>query len=168
MARRLYGASPADYVVNTTTGAPRSGVTVTIYTASSGGSQVTDLQNMSFQAISTVTSDANGGFRFYGPDGTDATLWASTGGGSRYAVNCADLGATRAPLSHSHDSAQFSSGTLLYSAMTPGTVITVDKVKNGNSWPGSRPTARTDVTVHWVGDTDPGGIAINGDVWYDL
>lgn len=91
MARLLYGASAADYVVNATTGIPQAGVTVTIYTAVSGGSQVTDLLNSSQQAVTTVTTDSAGGFRFYGPDGTTATLWASTGGGTRYAVQPATV-----------------------------------------------------------------------------
>ena len=89
MARFLYAASPADYVV-AASGAPVAGATVTIYNALSGGSQVTDLQNMAGGAISTVTTDSAGGFRFYGPDAESGTLFATTGR-TRFAVNPAYL-----------------------------------------------------------------------------
>jgi len=104
MARLLYAATPADYVINSGTGRPESGVTVTVYTAVTGGTQVTDLLTAGGTPITTVTTDSAGGFRFQGPDGTDATLWVSVSGGTRFAVNVADLGTTRAPLTHTHDS----------------------------------------------------------------
>ena len=171
MARNLYAATPADYVINSATGLPQSGVTVTVYTAVTGGTQVTDLLTAGGDAITTVTSDASGGFRFQGPDEEDATLWVSTGGASRFAVNVADLGATRAQATHTHGTGNLidDDGFLALSLLPDGVPIVVDKVKESGTWP-SRPTARTDVPVIWVGDTDPGGSpkAIDGDLWLDL
>lgn len=66
--------------------------------------------------------------------------------------------------SHTHVAADITSGTFSLALMPAGSTITVDKVKNGGSWP-SRPTARTDVRCDWLGNTDPGGAAINGDTW---
>ena len=78
MARYLYAATPADYVINSVTGLPSAGVTVTVYTAVTGGTQVTDLLTAAGGAITTVTSDSAGGFRFQGPDGEQDTLWVDT------------------------------------------------------------------------------------------
>jgi hypothetical protein len=171
MARLLYAATPADYVVNSATGLPQAGVTVTVYTAVTGGTQVTDLLTAAGAAIETVTTDSAGGFRFQGPDGEEDTLWVSTGGASRFAVNAADLGATRAPLTHTHGTGNLldTDGFLALALLPDGVPLVVDKVKAGGTWP-SRPTARTDVPVIWIGDTDPGGSpkAINGDLWLDL
>lgn len=171
MARLLYAATPADYVINSATGLPAAGVTVTVYDAVTGGSQVTDLLTAAGATITTVTSDSAGGFRFQGPDGIEDTLWVSTGGSTRFAVNAADLGATRAPLEHSHGTGNLidADGFLALALLPDGVPLVVDKVKEGGSWP-NRPTARTDVPVIWIGDTDPGGSpkAINGDVWIDL
>jgi hypothetical protein len=171
MARNVYAATAADYVIDSATGRPKSGVIVTIYDARTGGSQVTDLQDMSNNAQSTVTTDATGGFRFQGPDSEDDTLWAQVAGSStRYAVYpVASSGTPYAKSTHSHTLSQFSSGTLGLAFAPVGQVLFVSKAANGGSWPVSRPTARTDVCVLWIGDTDPGSIAVNNlDVWLDL
>lgn len=86
MARTLYAASPADYVINADTGKPAGGVTVTVWTAVTGGSQVTDLLNAEDQSVTTITTDSLGGFRFSGPDGTTGSLWVSVAGGDRFVV----------------------------------------------------------------------------------
>lgn len=61
-----------------------------------------------------------------------------------------------------------SSGTISIERLTPGSVIVVDYYKNvygaTNAWPASRPTARTDLVINWVGPSDPGAIAIAGDI----
>ena len=171
MARNIYAATPADYVIDSATGRPKSGVTVSIYDARTGGSAVTDLQDMSNGAQSSVTTDSNGGFRFQGPDGEDDTLWAQVSGNStRYAVYPVTASGTPyAKVTHSHSTAEFASGTLGLAYAPVGQVLFVSKVKNGGSWPVSRPTARTDVCVIWIGDTDPGSISVNDvDVWLDL
>jgi hypothetical protein len=52
--------------------------------------------------------------------------------------------------------------------LPPGGMIVVDKAKAfygaAGVWPSSRPTSRTDICVLWLGDTDPGTIAIAGDI----
>lgn len=49
-----------------------------------------------------------------------------------------------------------------------GAVIVVDKAKAfygaAGVWPSIRPTARLDIVVLWLGDTDPGIIAVAGDI----
>lgn len=83
MARYLYAASPADYVVDATTGLPIPGAVVTVWSARSGGSQITDLQNLSGTAVSSVTANAQGFYAFYCPDGYTENVWLSTGTGDR-------------------------------------------------------------------------------------
>lgn len=63
------------------------------------------------------------------------------------------------------DTSAVTTGTFDIARLSPGSVLTVDKVKNSGSWPGSRPSARTDITYQFSGDTDPAAIAINGDFW---
>lgn len=74
-----------------------------------------------------------------------------------------------AAVSHTHTAADLTSGTLALARVAAGATIVVDKAKGGfgaaaGSWPAARPTSRTDVTVWWIGDTEPGSIAVNGDV----
>lgn len=69
--------------------------------------------------------------------------------------------------SHTHAATDITSGLLGVADAPAGSQIVVDKVKNGGTWP-ARPTARTDVTVKWIGDTDPSTAAINGDTWLDI
>lgn len=58
-------------------------------------------------------------------------------------------------------------GQLAVDRLPIGAPLTVDKAKAfygaAGSWPTSRPTARTDICIEWLGDTDPGNIAIAGD-----
>lgn len=83
MARYLYAASPADYVVDANTGLPIPGAVVTVWSARSGGSQITDLQDLSGTAVSSVTANAQGFYAFYCPDGYTENVWLSTGTGDR-------------------------------------------------------------------------------------
>lgn len=59
------------------------------------------------------------------------------------------------------------SGTVDLERLPPGSVIVIDKAKDiygaAGSWPGARPSARIDLVFHWVGDDDPGVIALAGD-----
>lgn len=86
MARYLYAASPADYVVDGSTGLPVPGAVVTVWTARTGGSQVTDLQTVGGSPITQVTADSAGFLAFYGPDGLTDNLWLYSGSGSRLVV----------------------------------------------------------------------------------
>ena len=86
MARYLYAASPADYVVDGSTGLPVPNAVVTVWNARTSGSQITDLQNLLGQAITQVTADSAGFLAFYGPDGMTDNLWLYSGSGSRLVV----------------------------------------------------------------------------------
>ena len=86
MARYLYAASPADYVVDGSTGLPVPNAVVTVWNARTSGSQITDLQNLLGQAITQVTADSSGFIAFYGPDGMTDNLWLYSGSGSRLVV----------------------------------------------------------------------------------
>jgi hypothetical protein len=90
MARVLYGNTPADFTLS------RSGKIVpdaplTVWTDVSAGSQVTDLLDYANQPVATITSDDSGLVRFYGPDGTDSTLWIQSGSSTRLAVRPVNL-----------------------------------------------------------------------------
>ena len=86
MARYLYAATPADYVVNATTGLPVPNAVVTVWNARTGGSQVTDLQTLAGGTITQVTADSQGYIAFYGPDNMTDLLWIYAGSGPRLAV----------------------------------------------------------------------------------
>jgi hypothetical protein len=91
VTRYLYGASPADYTVNATTGAPTAGVTFNVYN-NIGGTQITDLKAATGatlaegSAITQITSNGVGAFPFYGPDGYSETLWIQ-GSTTWYGIN---------------------------------------------------------------------------------
>lgn len=51
-----------------------------------------------------------------------------------------------------------------YDQIPPYSTLTIDKAKNGGTWP-ARPTSRTDICVVWTGNTDPGAAALDGDKW---
>jgi hypothetical protein len=92
IGRRKFGGGVADYTINAAgtsiTLAPNA--TVTFWSALTGGSQFTDLQNTGGGGITSVTSDANGQLpEFFGP----ANIWkmaADAGGGSRRWVIAVD------------------------------------------------------------------------------
>src|SRR5574343_169273 len=85
MARLLYGNSPADFTI-TPTGRLLPGSVLTVWTAVTGGTQVTDLQYSLGNATTVVTSDEYALVRFYGPDGENDTLWLDGGTGVRLLV----------------------------------------------------------------------------------
>lgn len=90
MARNLYGCTSADFTL-TESGRVVAGATATVWSARTGGTQITDLTDLDGDAITLVTSDADGGIRFYGVDGDKDTYWLDTGTGARIAVRPADL-----------------------------------------------------------------------------
>ncbi len=99
MARYLYAATPADYVVNASTGLPVPNAVVTVWNARTGGSQVTDLQTLAGGTITQVTADSQGYIAFYGPDNMTDLLWIYAGSGPRLAVRAAtDFALKAAPL----------------------------------------------------------------------
>jgi hypothetical protein len=90
MARNLYGCTSADFTL-TSGGRVVAGATATVWTARTGGTQITDLTDVDGGAITSVTSDADGGIRFYGVDGDKDAYWLDTGTGARIAVRPVDL-----------------------------------------------------------------------------
>jgi hypothetical protein len=97
VARRTFGGGPADFVATVDTGgllhvSPL--LTCTAWTARSGGTQITDLQDMSSNAISSVQTDLNGLLpQFQGPNTGADTLWidGGAGSGSRVLLLATDL-----------------------------------------------------------------------------
>jgi hypothetical protein len=91
----LYGASPADYTVNAVTGAPAAGVNFQVFD-NVAGTAVTDLLAATStlgqgSVITSVTSNGQGAFPFYGPDGYRDTLWFA-GTGTWYGISPTALG----------------------------------------------------------------------------
>lgn len=79
MARLFYGGSGADVIARRVSELDDTllltlDVTYDVYTARTGGSLVTDLQDAAGGAITEVTPDENG-VRFKGPSGSTAGLW---------------------------------------------------------------------------------------------
>lgn len=90
MARLLYGGSPADF---TTDGGGRivPNVALTVWTARTGGTEVTDLLDIDSQAIDELRSGADGSVLFYGPNNVDTTLWLDSGTGPRLLVRTVQI-----------------------------------------------------------------------------
>lgn len=99
MARFLYGGGGDGDVIKPA-GTPFINTTALVYNSRSGGSQITDLQNISGTSISQVTTDSVGQAIFFGPDNYIGVLWLDFGAGSpvRWAVSpkAVDLAANRA------------------------------------------------------------------------
>ncbi|WP_202516589.1 glycosyl hydrolase family 28-related protein [Streptomyces sp. SID161] len=99
MARYEYGAGIADYVVQPSDGlwAVATGAVITFWDAADGGTQYTDLQDMSGAAMTTVHADEFGALpRFRGPDAVTG-MWADAGGSSRAWVEAHNVVAGSAP-----------------------------------------------------------------------
>lgn len=94
MARTLYACGPADVVakVDSVEGDYERDTTVlNAYTTRTGSTQLTDLQTLAGLAITSLTPDAQGRIRFYGPDGYKAGIWVGVGtSGERSVVWPAD------------------------------------------------------------------------------
>ncbi|MFE6903778.1 hypothetical protein ACFVFJ_44355 [Streptomyces sp. NPDC057717] len=85
MARSMFGAGVADFVVTPSDGlwAVGAGATVTFWDSADAGTQYTDLLDASSTPITSVTADEFGALpRFSGPDGVTG-MWADGGGTSR-------------------------------------------------------------------------------------
>lgn len=86
MARYIYGGTTADFVLEISSGRLKEGQTVPIYSARTGGTEVTDLTDLSGNPITAPVSDSIGHIIFYGPDDMKDNLWADTGMGVRLAI----------------------------------------------------------------------------------
>ncbi|MFJ7238210.1 glycosyl hydrolase family 28-related protein [Streptomyces olivaceus] len=94
MARAVFGASVADYVVTPSDGQWGIGANLplTFWDAISEGSQYTDLQDISGTPIAEVTTNSVGAVpRFLGPDGVTG-MWVEAGGGARVWMEAHDTG----------------------------------------------------------------------------
>lgn len=92
MARRPFGGTAAE-VAEDRRGNRVPGATATLWTARSGGTQITDLQDPAGTALTggVITADSDGVFMWLGPaDGTD-TAWLDGGAGSRTLTLATDL-----------------------------------------------------------------------------
>jgi hypothetical protein len=78
MARTLYGASGGDIIAQLSSDGdyePAPTAVFDVMTTRTGSTALTDLQNISAVAITTVSPDANGRILFFGPDPYNKTLW---------------------------------------------------------------------------------------------
>jgi glycerophosphoryl diester phosphodiesterase len=84
--RYQYG-SDGGSVVTDADGDIQTGRSGTVWTAKSGGSQITDILTLAGTPTGgNVVTDSLGRLAFQGPDGVTATMWWDTGGGTRWAV----------------------------------------------------------------------------------
>ena len=90
MARNMYGATSADFTI-TSGGRVIPGAVLTLWTARTGGTQITDLLDVDSVACTTVTSAADGSVVYYGPDSDKTVHWADSGQGSRIAIRPVDI-----------------------------------------------------------------------------
>jgi hypothetical protein len=97
MARYLFGGGGDGDIVKPT-GLPYTNASANVYNARTGGTAITDLQDIAGNAVASVVADANGQILFYGPDNFIGTLWLDFGTGIRWALSpkAVDLAATRA------------------------------------------------------------------------
>ena len=85
MARNMYGATSADFTL-TSGGRVVPGSVLTLWSARTGGIQITDLLDVDSVACTTVTSAADGSVVYYGPNNDKDTHWAQASQGSRIAI----------------------------------------------------------------------------------
>jgi hypothetical protein len=90
VARNLYGATSADFTL-TSGGRVVPGATMTLWTARTGGTQITDLLDVNSAACTTITSGADGSVVYYGPNNDKTVHWADSGQGSRIAIRPVDI-----------------------------------------------------------------------------
>ena len=90
MARNMYGATSADFTI-TSGGRVIPGAVLTLWTARTGGTQITDLLDVDSVATTTVTSAADGSVVYYGPNNDKTVHWADSGQGSRVAIRPTDI-----------------------------------------------------------------------------
>ncbi|MBZ6250398.1 hypothetical protein KVH27_18680 [Streptomyces olivaceus] len=94
MARAVFGATVADYVVTPSDGQWGIGANlpITFWDAINEGAQYTDLQDLSGTPITEVTTNSVGSIpQFLGPDGVTG-MWVEAGGGARVWMEAHDTG----------------------------------------------------------------------------
>ena len=96
MARHLFGGSPADYAMEKVGNQLllRPEAVGTVWTAATGGTQITDLLDLTGAPITEVTADEeDGAVSFFGPDGV-TSLYVDFGYTRRFVLTAIDTGAT--------------------------------------------------------------------------
>jgi hypothetical protein len=86
----MYGATSADFTI-TSGGRVIPGAVLTLWSARTGGTQITDLLDRDSVACTTVTSAADGSVVYYGPNNDKTVHWADSGQGSRVAIRPVDI-----------------------------------------------------------------------------
>ncbi|MET8511963.1 polysaccharide deacetylase family protein [Streptomyces sp. NPDC005077] len=96
MARHLFGLSPADVTMSQsgTSLVLEPGSVGTAWDARVGGTQLTDLTDLSSNPIAQVTSDSFSVIGFYGPDGVTNVYLDFGFSGGRVLMQASDLGAS--------------------------------------------------------------------------
>lgn len=91
--RHEFGGSPADYAMEKVGNSLllRPQAVGTVWDSLTGGTQYTDLTDLTGTPITTVTADSDGAVSFYGPDGV-TTLYVDFGYGRRYVMTATDTG----------------------------------------------------------------------------
>lgn len=89
MTRYIYGGGGDGDIIKPT-GVPFISATANVFDARTGGTQITDLQNMSGANITAITTDAFGQAIFYGPDNYTNVLWLDFGTGIRWGLSPKD------------------------------------------------------------------------------
>ncbi|MBL3664540.1 right-handed parallel beta-helix repeat-containing protein [Streptomyces sp. M2CJ-2] len=91
--RYLFGGSPADYAMERVGNQllVRPGAVGTVWDALTGGTQITDLTNLTGAPIIEVTADADGAVTFMGPDGV-TSLFVDFGYARRFALTAVTVG----------------------------------------------------------------------------
>lgn len=76
----------------------------------------------------------------------------------------------KSDIAHTHSTNDIISGQLDVNRIYGGGVLFIDKSEAlygaAGSWPSARPSLPAYVKVIWMGDTDPGPLSANRDVWY--
>lgn len=204
MARHIFGGGVADWTFGpdvSNLAELLGAINITFWNAETGGTQHTDLLDMTNAAISSVTSsDGTDGRalgqipQFKGPDNV-TEMWASADSGPRalmhagstaYVATTGDTMTGTLVLSADPTNlleaatkgyvdnhvppavpATNLTGTISLERIPAGSRITVTKT---TSYP-ARPTARTDITIVWKGNTAPtfggSGAVADVDEWLD-
>lgn len=94
MARQLFGGSPSDYAMEKVGSQLllRPAAVGTVWDALTGGTQLTDLTDLTGNPVTEVTADGDGAVAFYGPDGV-TSVYIDFGYGRRYALAAVNTGA---------------------------------------------------------------------------
>ena len=90
MARNMYGATSADFTI-TSGGRVIPGAVLTLWTARTGGTQITDLLDVDSVAYDHGHVRGRRSVVYYGPDSDKTVHWADSGQGSRVAIRPVDI-----------------------------------------------------------------------------